>query len=567
MKAILWSALLIVLIAGGLLLAGSLQSGSSQSITSAVALGEVSPSISSVTPITATTQQTITIVGTYFGNVQPQLLSLGDGSVDTVGGGDTPVIRIYDLGQPPNSWEAGVQDSPGSGADSIGVILKAWSNDKIVLGGFGSALGSGGLNNQTQWSIAAEDPLLIAVLTIYGQAVYTITVGPNAPSIVADPTAITYVSPIAAARNQTIIIDGNGFGNIQPQVTNMSDGSIDTVVGGTTPVIRIYDEEGFDSWEAGCQEAISSGPIGIDLVNWSDHQLVLGGFGSDLSVNGTGPWNIDPGDPLIVDVLTANGQAAYTLTVNSNAANLSYPSSLKPTLAVSCQSSTTLSNFMVEINGSLTYNGTGVPEAPILLAYSVTGGGSWLNLTTIETDSNGCFLAEWLPAVTGYYVINAAYAGNAVFSGTSTIVNFVVTPYNSTGAQDAFSVASNSTVTDLAFNSTSGQLSFTVSGLNGTRGYADVYIAKSLVNDTSNIKAYIDGNAESFTVSSNADSWILTFSYHLCTHQIIIDLSSSPKNAIDPTEVIEGIALGATVSLAMIATLFQFFRKNKNLRQ
>ncbi len=143
----------------------------------------------------------------------------------------------------------------------------------------------------------------------------------------------------------------------------------------------------------------------------------------------------------------------------------------------------------------------------------------------------------------------------------------MVTPYNSADAQDAFSVASNSTVTDLAFNSTSGQLSFTVSGLNGTRGYADVYIAKSLVNETSNIKAYIDGNAESFTVSSNADSWILTFSYHLCTHQIIVDLSSSPKNAIDPTEVLEGIALGAIVSLAMIATLFQFFRKNKNLRQ
>jgi hypothetical protein len=566
LKAILRSALLIVLMIGGLLLAGGLRLGSSQSITSAGTRSEGAPSISSITPITATTQQTIIIVGTNFGNVQPQLLSLGDGSVDTVGGGDTPVIRIYDFGQSSsNGWEAGVQDSPGSGADSIGIILTSWSNDKIVLGGFSSALGSAGSNNQTQWTITTGDPLLIAVLTIYGQAAYTTTVGPSARSNwVSEPTAITYVSPIAAARTQTIIIDGNGFGNIQPQMINMSDGSVETVVAGTTSIIRIYDEEGLDSWEAGCQDALSSGPIGIDLVSWSDHQIVLGGFGSDLSVNGTGPWNINSGDPLIVDILSTNGQAAYTLTANSNATNLSYPFSPKPTLAVQCQSSTTLSNFRVEINGSLTCNGTGIPEAPILLAYSVTGGGSWLNLTTVETDSNGYFLAEWLPSVTGYYVINATYAGNAFFSGTSTIVNFVVIPYSSANAQDAFSVASNSTVTYLAFNSTSEELSFTVSGQNGTRGYAEVYIAKSLVNDTSSIETYIDGNKECFMVSSNADFWILHFLYHLCTHQIIIDLSSSSKKAIDTNEALEGVVLGAIVSLAVIATLFQFLRKKKN---
>src|SRR5208283_1734734 len=95
----------------------------------------VPPVISSVSPITATQLQTITIHGSGFGNIQPQLMNLGDGSMDTVGGGTTPVIRIYDEGSL-DSWEAGVQDSPNSGADSIGIKIVSWSDTEIVIGGF-----------------------------------------------------------------------------------------------------------------------------------------------------------------------------------------------------------------------------------------------------------------------------------------------------------------------------------------------------------------------------------------------------------------------------------------------
>lgn len=560
MKKALRNTPLIILMVSGLLLASSSFSFAQTNISSSSS-GEL-PHISLVSPILATANQTITIRGSGFGNTQPQLLDLGDGSVDTVGGGTTPVIRIYDLSST-DSWEAGVQDSSGSGADSIGIILKSWSNDKIVLGGFGSALNSGGSNDQPQWSITAGDPLLIAVLTFNGQAVYTTTVGPNASSITIEPTAITYVSPIAAARNQTIMINGNGFGNIQPQVVNMSDGLVDTVAADTTPVIRIYDEEGLDSWEAGCQDAISSGPIGINLVSWSDHQIVLGGFGSELSVNRTGPWNINPGDPLIVDVLTSNGQAAYTLTAASNSTT---PQSnpLKTTLTVSCQSLTALSSFQVSINGNLSYQGIGIPDATIALYYSINEGSTWQQLTTVNTDANGNFVAEWLPSVTGNYMLNATYAGDTVYPAASTIVNFVMTPDLSGNPQVAFSIASNSTVTDFTFNSTSQQLSFVVSGPSGTHGYADVYIAKSLVNGTSNIKAYIDNNSESFTVSSNANSWILQLSYHLCTHQIIVDLNSQAAHTMNLSGLLWGTAYGLAVSIGVIVALLLFLRRDKN---
>ena len=173
-------------------------------------------------------------------------------------------------------------------------------------------------------------------------------------------------------------------------------------------------------------------------------------------------------------------------------------------------------------------------------------------------------MAEWLPSVTGNDVVNASYAGDTTHSATSTVVNFVVIPYNSETFQNVFSVASNSTVTDLAFNSTSGQLSFTVTGPNGTRGYADVYIAKSLVNDTSAIKAYIDGDSATYTVSSTADSWILHFSYHHSTHQVTIDLRTASKTPLNINQVLQGVTIGAIISLSTIAGLLLILKKDRS---
>ena len=329
------------------------------------------PVIDSVSPIAATRLQTITIRGNGFGNTQPRLMNLGDGSTDTIGGGGTPVIRIYDEAGL-DSWEAGVQDSPNSGADSIGVILVIWSDNEIVLNGFGIALNT---NGQGQWNISPGDPLLIAVLTAKGQAAYTTTVtssqsnqNPTSGSTGAPPV-ISSVSSISATQLQTIIIQGSGFGNTQPQLMNLADGSVDTIVGGTTPSIRIYDEAGLDSWEAGCQDSqwVPKDLIGIYITSWSDNEIVLGGFGIQLNANGQGASNINPGDSLIVDVLTSNGQTAYTTTaVSSQSAQNSTqnpgltPNLPTPTLAVACQSSTTISNLRIEINGNLTDNGIGI---------------------------------------------------------------------------------------------------------------------------------------------------------------------------------------------------------------
>jgi len=531
----------------------------------------VPPVISSVSPIAATLSQTITIKGSGFGNTQPQLLNLGDGSVDTVGGGTTPVIRIYDEGSL-DSWEAGVQDSPNSGADSIGVILVSWSDSEIVLGGFGTALST---NGQGQWNILPGDPLLIAVLTVNGQAAYTTTVissqssqNPTSGSKGAPPI-ISSVSPISATQLQTITIQGSGFGNTQPQLMNLTDGSVDTIVSGTTPVIRIYDEEGLDSWEAGCQDSqwVPKDMIGIYLTSWSDNEIVLGGFGTELNVNGQGPCNINPGDPLIVDVQTANGQAAYTTTTvssqsgqNSTSSPNPTPNLPTPTLTVSCQSTTTFSNFRVEIAGNLTCDGAGLQGLPILLSYSVDEGKTWNELTSVSTDNNGNFLAVWLPSVTGNYLLMAEWTGNANYAETSTVINFAVLPF---GEQSVLSVTSNSTISALAFNSTSGELDFTASGPEGTTGYCDVYIPTSLISDISDLTVFLNGNPISYNAESLGNAWLVSFSYQTGTNQVTMGINAADSFVVNGNQLVQWIPYGVIIVLMATIAVLLASRKTK----
>jgi hypothetical protein len=528
-----------------------------------VPLGQVNraPVISSVSPIYAKRLQTITIKGSGFSDTQPQLLDLGDGSVDTVGGGTTPAIRIYDqCGL--KSWQAGVQDNPTSGADCIGIILVSWSDTEIVLGGFGTALNTDG---EGQWNLLPGDQLLISVLTANGHAAYTTTVLSNSlsqnPDVGGVHPVISSVSPIVAAQLQTILIHGSGFGDVPPQLMNLSDGSVATVVGGATPVIRIYDIEGWDSWEAGCQDSqwVPKDTIGVYLTSWSDTKIVLGGFGTELTVNGSGSWNIKIGDPLIINVQTANGHAAYAAVVsNESTSNPTAPQT--PVLAVSCRSSTTFSNFRVEISGSLTYNETGLQGCPILLSYSVDGGDSWSKLTSVSTDSNGEFLAVWLPAVTGNYLLKAEWAGDDDYSEASTVINFAVSP---SGEENVFSVTSNSTISALAFNSTSGELDFAVSGPSGTAGYCNVYVPKALISDASSLKVLLDGNPIACDVTSAGDSWFVSFIYSHSFHKVAVKMNAVPSAMVSGSQLAQWIAYGVIIVLLVIVAVLLASRKTK----
>ena len=197
----------------------------------------------------------------------------------------------------------------------------------------------------------------------------------------------------------------------------------------------------------------------------------------------------------------------------------------KPVLTASCGSSTSYAGFNVRIDGYLTLNETGISNASILLSYSVNGGKSWEDLTLVYTGSDGSYSATWLPSVTGNSLVKAIYEGDVDKLGASSeIVSLAVTNFAQEGI--LFSVSSNSTVTSLAFNSTTSVLSFTVSGPSETTGYVKVTIAKSLISNPENIKVYLDGKQLTYEVTSNPDSWLLSFMYAHSTHRVSIDLAA-----------------------------------------
>jgi hypothetical protein len=535
------------------------------------------PVIDSVSPISAIRLQPIIIRGSGFGDVQPRLMNLSDGSVATLVDGDAPVLRIYDI-DGWNSWEAGCEDSQWVPKGLIGVYLVSWSDKEIVLGGFGDSLS---VNGEGQWNIKVGDPLIVNVQTSDGMAAYTLNVVDDQPDANSFPVSrkispiISSVSPILASRLQTIVIRGSGFGDVQPSLLNLGDGSVNTVGGGNTPTLRIYNQNGLQSWQAGVQDNPSSGAdaIGVVLVSWNDTEIVLGGFGNAVGTNGEGLWDLSPGDPILISVLTVNGSAAYTTTVLStgseefptpNPTMTPPPALAAPELEVSCKTSTGYSNFRVEIFGNLAYNSTGISGVPILLFSSVDGGVSWIQLTIVSTDANGDFLAVWFPIVTGNYLLKAEFSENNGYSAVDSTINFVISP---SGDQNVFSVTSNSMISAFAFNSTSEKFDFVVSGDSGTTGYIALYLPKSLLDDLSNLRVFLDGNSISFDTKSLDDSWFVTFHYSHSTHEVTIKMDAEVENSAikysDSQWLPYDIVALTIVAVSLLLTI-RNFKKTRN---
>jgi len=133
-------------------------------------------------------------------------------------------------------------------------------------------------------------------------------------SLPANAPEVTSVSPICGARTQTIIIQGKGFGDLQPQLMRLDDGSVDTVWGGSTPSIVVLDERNLlSAGAAGAWSGFTNGPpdlIGVILVSWNDTRIVLGGFGSGLGSQFS--WSqVLKGDSLQIQIQTSSGFTTY----------------------------------------------------------------------------------------------------------------------------------------------------------------------------------------------------------------------------------------------------------------
>ena len=130
--------------------------------------------------MTSDISETIVIKGSGFGNVSPQTVQVGDGSVDTYGCNvNTPFIAIGDNvqlgGIGPESWEAGLQTC--NNFDLVGIYLANWNDTTVIINGFGSYLGNA--THQSRWNIANGDPIVIHITgpNNSGSVLYNLVVG------------------------------------------------------------------------------------------------------------------------------------------------------------------------------------------------------------------------------------------------------------------------------------------------------------------------------------------------------------------------------------------------------
>ncbi len=317
----------------------------------------------------------------------------------------------------------------------------------------------------------------------------------------------------------------------------------------------------YDAVPLGTYTLVASGPSGSGL-SYSESNIVVS---SDTMKNITlasTPTATPTPSPTPSPYPTAAPTPAPTPVSTPIPTPTPTPSPIlpKPILAVSCQSSASYTNFKVEITGTLTAEGTAISNVPILLSYSVNEGKSWTGLSTASTDNSGNFAAVWFSSASGTYLLNAQWAGNSIFSDVNTTINFAVLPYQE---QSVFSVSSNSTISAFSFNSTIQELSFSVNGPSGTTGYVDIYVPKSLINDVSSLKVYLDGNKLAYSTESQGDSWLLSFSYHHSTHEVVINLGSASSPSFSQNQFGDLVIVGVSIAVIAIVALAFTLRKRK----
>lgn len=244
--------------------------------------------------------------------------------------------------------------------------------------------------------------------------------------------------------------------------------------------------------------------------------------------------------PVVCGGIVYAGAGGAGLTTPSAGSIYAFgPTNLSPTnLTLTLNSETAYLGFKVTLNGALSYlgNSTTIAGVPIELAYSINNGQTWNDITSVTTGSDGSYSAVWAPSATGTFLVRARFAENYPYARSEADRTLSVTLYNN---QYVFSVESNSTVTSLAYNSISNQLSFTVSGESGTKGYVRATIAKSLVGDIANLAVTLDGANLQYQVTSTADSWTVQFNYSHSTHSVGIQLGNlpaSPTTTPTPTQ-------------------------------
>lgn len=269
-------------------------------------------------------------------------------------------------------------------------------------------------------------------------------------------------------------------------------------------------------------------------------------------------WNFDDGNitsimnPVVVHRYQNPGIYNVSLrVVDAEGLNSTYSlvlcAKIPTSISLSTSTPSATAGYSVSISGTLLdLYGNEVRNETVDLYYAYSGYESWNLIASVYTGTSGNFGAVWVPLVPSYFVIKAVYAGNYTHVECSKNVTMSILPY---GTEYLFSVESNSTVSSMGFDTNSQTLSFTATGAGGTKGYAKVTAAKSLVPDLTLLRVHVDGVENDYNATDADDSWVLLFVYDHSAHLIEIQLDSTVPEF---TSVLLVLFMATTLFAAMV---------------
>jgi hypothetical protein len=215
-------------------------------------------------------------------------------------------------------------------------------------------------------------------------------------------------------------------------------------------------------------------------------------------------------------------------------------------ISISAEPSVTVGS-PVNIRGCLTNGSVGFANEHVVLKYTFPGAEEWYPIGSTYTDATGNYLSQWVNTATGTFTLRAEWKGNRTHLGAYANMTLNSLP----APNGVFFVESNSTVNSLAFNSTSNELSFTVTGPSGTSGYVKATVAKSVLSNGANIKIFIDGKQLSYKLLEMPDSWLYSFDYQHSEHLVTLNLS--PSQAMEnPVQDENSVWILITVGMASL---------------
>lgn len=214
--------------------------------------------------------------------------------------------------------------------------------------------------------------------------------------------------------------------------------------------------------------------------------------------------------------------------------------------------------LVVDVSGRLTRGeDASLSGETVVLSFSVPGTSTSNAIAAATTDPDGFYDVSWIPTATGSFILKAEWTGNEVYAGVSAVKNISVTRSENQGF---FFAESNSTLSSLSFNSTLGEIHFTVSGPSGTTGYVKFVVSKELVPDASALRIFLDGKQLQYTVASDGETWLLTFEYSHSTHDVLISI---PQGANGDNSFAAASAAIIILALAAPLGLVALFRNRE----